>query len=290
MSQVKLTGYFSSQPAIPASPRPVLSDIGRLERNTITYTRDKTTSTLDTAALDVLREKDNNKQYTQKVSPLSCRRRAAIPGEADDIRFTSPELARQTMTPLRHRLLHLSQQKLERLEPPRRQPRGRHISLEDCPGPRGRPVHVEVGRPGPGGGHHRLVQKGARTLWVIGKEEDEDEERQVVVQDKEGRGRAWFEELLANMEQDEYSCDDGRKAEWTESSVSRAVYDDLEYQAEGMVACAIPLPRRVPSHRPSWPHPRRSHHRLDPVFGNPHQITLVELPANVSADANSTEA
>ncbi|GFZ44329.1 hypothetical protein JCM24511_02051 [Saitozyma sp. JCM 24511] len=254
MSLLKLTGCFASQLAIPASPRPVPSEMGHLEKNIITYSCVKTTSTLDTVAFGVLEERDKDNRCTQRVSPLSSpppyrpphrRRPTAIPGEVDDIPFTFSELARLTMTPLRHRLLHLSQQKLDRVEPPVgsreagtslwkvvlvREAVSTWRSIVQCPAE----------------GMTDWCKTRARTLRVICKEEEKDEEQQMEVQEEEGPGRAWFEELLANMGQDEYSCDDGRKAEWTESSVSRAVYDDLEHQAEGMVAYTIPLPLSRP--------------------------------------------
>ncbi|GFZ49911.1 hypothetical protein JCM24511_07314 [Saitozyma sp. JCM 24511] len=112
-------------------------------------------------------------------------------------------------------------------------------------------------------------REGMTDWWVIDKEEG-DEEQQDEVYYEEGRGTAWFEELLANIRQDEYTCDDGREAECTESSVSKAVYD-LDYRSEGMVAYCIPVSLSL--------------------VGNPHaQISQVERPTNISADANSTEA
>ncbi|GFZ44338.1 hypothetical protein JCM24511_02060 [Saitozyma sp. JCM 24511] len=127
----------------------------------------------------------------------------------DETRFTSLELARPNMTSLPHPLLHLSHQKLDWLEP--------HV------GPR----------------------EGMTDWWIIDKEEGEEEEQQEDYYE-EGWGTAWFEELLANIRQDEYTSDDGRAAECTESSVSKAVYD-LEYQSEGMVAYTIPVSLSRPS-------------------------------------------
>lgn len=152
----------------------------------------------------------------------------------DETRFTSLELARPTMTSFPHPLLHLPHQKLDWFEPPSAAVRLAHLA-----GRMGGPVHGDVDCPGPEGGH-------VTDWWVIDKEEGNEEEQQEEVYYVEGRGPAWFEELLANIRQDEYTCDDGREAECTELSVSKAVYN-LDYQSEGMVAYTIPVSLYRPS-------------------------------------------
>jgi hypothetical protein len=89
-------------------------------------------------------------------------------------------------------------------------------------------------------------REGMTDWWVIDTEEGDEEEQQEEVYYVEGRGPAWFEELLANIRQDEYTCDDDREAGCTESSVSKAVYN-LDYQSEGMVAYTIPASLSRPS-------------------------------------------
>jgi hypothetical protein len=177
------------------------------------------------------------------------RRRASTPSEIDEMRFTSPDLARPALTPLGHRLLHLSEQKLDSLDTPMG---GREAGTSLWKGVLVREAVRSA---------WKSVDEGARvdemTNWhapnamaldVIGEEEEEEEDEEDEGE-AEQRGAAWFEELLANMGEDEYSYgdDDEREAEWTESSVSQAVFDDLEYDADGMIAYTLPLPLSPPS-------------------------------------------
>jgi hypothetical protein len=188
---------------------------------------------------------DSNHLNTE---PLSTRN-TKTPTEIDEMRFTSPDLARPALTPLGHRLLHLSEQKLDSLDTPMG---GREAGTSLWKGVLVREAVRSA---------WKSVDEGARvdemTNWhapnamaldVIG-EEEEDEEDEVEAEQAEQRGAAWFEELLANMGEDEYSYgdDDEREAEWTESSVSQAVFDDLEYDADGMIAYTLPLPPSPPS-------------------------------------------
>lgn len=195
---------------------------------------------------------DSNQLNTEPLPTRNTkthrRRRASTPTEIDEMRFTSPDLARPALTPLGHRLLHLSEQKLDSLDTPMG---GREAGTSLWKGVLVREAVRSA---------WKSVDEGARvdemTNWhapnamaldVIGEEEDEDDEGEA--EQAEQRGAAWFEELLANMGDDEYSYgdDDEREAEWTESSVSQAVFDDLEYDADGMIAYTLPLPPSPPS-------------------------------------------
>jgi hypothetical protein len=190
---------------------------------------------------------DSSLSTRNSTAKTHCRRRASTPSEIDEMRFTSPDLARPALTPLGHRLLHLSEQKLDSLDTPMG---GREAGTSLWKGVLVREAVRSA---------WKSVDEGARvdemTNWhapnamaldVIGEEEEDDEEQ---IEQVEQRGAAWFEELLANMGEDEYSYgdDDEREAEWTESSVSQAVFDDLEYDADGMIAYTLPLPPSPPS-------------------------------------------
>ncbi|GFZ49951.1 hypothetical protein JCM24511_07354 [Saitozyma sp. JCM 24511] len=287
MSQLKLTGCLASQLAIPASRRPVPSEMGHLEKNTITYTCVKTTLTLGTVVFVFLKERTRTTNTLSKCGRCHFRSRP-IAGEVDDIRFTSPELARPTTTPLRHRLLHLSEQKLDWLEP---SVGNREAGTCLRKGVLVREAVRSTGRSlaqGSVEGMTDWCRRGGKAPRATGKEEedDDDEKRLVEVQDEEGGGgRVWVEELLANMGQDEYTCDDGREVEWTESSVSKVVvrgHGRVYYPPPAVVSSAADPPGQIPV-------ARIIDSALSSVVLTP-EISLVELPLNVSADPNATEA
>jgi hypothetical protein len=173
-----------------------------------------------------------------------------MPECVDEMRHTSLELARRKMTPLPHRLLHLSQQKLDRLKT--------GTGSRDAGTCLWKGVLVrEAVR-----STWTLVGQGARqdmNDWSVICKEEEEEERQEELPYEERRSEEWFDQLLANMAHDEYTGDDWREVEWTESNVSKPAYDDLEYQSEGMVAYTIPLPlwRPSPTMLPTTCHPHR---------------------------------
>jgi len=155
-----------------------------------------------------------------------------------DMRFTIPN-ARPALTPLGHRLLHLSAFKLANLESPlgTREEGGalwKGVLVREAV--KSAWISVEEGFEGD------LTDwrgKGAMGLDVIG-EEDEDENEGMVMPGK-GEER-WFEELLGSLGDDEYTSagNEAAQHEWVESSVSLPVLDDFDYDVEDMEAFTLP--------------------------------------------------
>jgi len=95
-------------------------------------------------------------------------------------------------------------------------------------------------------------QQGAMGLDVIGEEEEEEEEGEIASSHSaSGHEEKWFEEFLSTLGDDESSS--ALEAEWIESSVSTAEWDDLEYDEEGMESYTISSPPPSPPSQPVSP-------------------------------------
>lgn len=176
------------------------------------------------------------KQKTQKQASCSTRLGSFGFDPDLDMRFTSN--ARPSLTPLGHKLLHLSEVKLSNLDSPLG---GREIGSAMWKGV--------------------VVREAVKSAWKSVETDDsemtdwrsqgamgldvisEDEEEEAVTEDK------WFDNLLSTLGEDEEY--DFGSHEWAESSVCEPVLDDLEYDVEDIQAYTIPS--SPPSSPPSQP-------------------------------------
>ncbi|WWD16576.1 hypothetical protein CI109_101004 [Kwoniella shandongensis] len=165
------------------------------------------------------------------------------------MRFTSPD-SRPTLTPVGHRLLYLSEQKLS--------------SLDDDLYDGGRALWKGV-----------LVREAVRSAWksvedgsivemndwsamgamgldVIGEEDEEEIMEDDFAREDQKEAR-WFEDLMSSIGDEDASHIDERETchEWVESDVSEPVYD-FDYDVGGIQAFTFPSPTS-PTSLPSVP-------------------------------------
>ncbi|WVR03885.1 hypothetical protein IAU60_000884 [Kwoniella sp. DSM 27419] len=151
------------------------------------------------------------------------------------MRFTSPT-SRPSLTPMGYRLLHISETKLSDLD-----------GFEFDEGKalwKGVVVREAVRSAWKSVEEGSVVEmndwsaRGAMGLDVV-SEEDEDEDEDEF---DEGREQQWFENLVTTFGEDETYLEDDAEHEWIESAVSMPDFDDLEYDADAVVAFTFPLP------------------------------------------------
>lgn len=167
------------------------------------------------------------------------------------MRFTST--ARPSLTPLGHRLLHLSESKLANLEPGLG---GRDTASTLWKGVVVREAvksawkSVDQGSLGEMNDWH---SKSAMGLDVIG--EDEEEEEVGVAQEER-----WFENLMSSFGDDDVDQEAQAPHEWIESNVAGAFddIDNVEYYDEDMEAYTLPTrspitsPTNLPASLPAY--------------------------------------
>ena len=147
------------------------------------------------------------------------------------MRFTSN--ARPSLTPLGHRLLHLSESKLNQLEPALG---GRDTATLLWKGVLVREAVKSAWRSVDEGVQAEMndwSHKAAMGLDVIGEDDEEEEE----LEEQEGR---WFEELVSSFGEDDFGEGQGAYAhEWADANVASA-FDDVEYDEADMEAYTLP--------------------------------------------------
>jgi hypothetical protein len=154
----------------------------------------------------------------------------------DEMRFYSN--TRPTLTPMGHKLLHISQSKLMDLDTPLM---GREEGTSLWKGVVVREAiksawrSVEEGVEG-GSGLTDWRAQSAMGLDVIGEDDEDEDERG----DKEER---WFDGLLEGLEDDVEA-----EHEWVESSVTIPAFED-EFEEDGIMAFTLPVlsPRAEPN-------------------------------------------
>jgi hypothetical protein len=149
------------------------------------------------------------------------------------MRFTSN--ARPSLTPLGHRLLSLSESKLNQLEPVLG---GRDTATLLWKGVLVREAVKSAWRSVDEGVQAEMndwSHKAAMGLDVIG--EDDEEEEEEFEEEKEGR---WFEELVSSFGEDDFGEGQaGYAHEWADANVASA-FDDVEYDEADMEAYTLP--------------------------------------------------
>ncbi|WVF67125.1 hypothetical protein IAT40_001870 [Kwoniella sp. CBS 6097] len=159
------------------------------------------------------------------------------------MRFVSPS-SRPSLTPMGHRLLHLSEMKLSSLD---------GISYDEGKALwKGVLVREAVKNAWRSVEEGSVVEmndwssRGAMGLDVVSEEEDEYEERGQGSMIEERREEQWFENLVSSFGEDESYLESQEEQvahEWVESNVSMPEdFEDLQYDAAEMVAFTFPLP------------------------------------------------
>ncbi|WVQ78708.1 hypothetical protein IAT38_000795 [Cryptococcus sp. DSM 104549] len=149
------------------------------------------------------------------------------------MRFTSPD-ARPALTPLGHRLLHLSEQKLAYLD---------GSFYDEGPallkGVLVREAVRSAWRSVADGAVVEMTDWSARGAMGLDVVDEMDEEQQ----DEE----TWFEDLVSSFgEEEAYSEGASGEHEWVDSSVSMPEYD-IDFDVNGMEAFTFPLPTSPPA-------------------------------------------